>query len=116
MRYEEVKAVGNYVVLSTEKAEDKTEIKTDSGIILQAETAKINVAGQVINVPGGKMRIKPPKIISVGPKVNLEEMGFKIGDTVYLNEYDARTFASDDKEIFIVCKDINIQCAVKTVE
>ena len=57
MIYEEVKAAGRYVVLKGEIAEDKTEVKTESGIILQGNTASANSSGQKVNTINGEMEV-----------------------------------------------------------
>jgi len=116
MIYEEVKAAGRYVVLKAEKAEDKTEVKTESGIILQADTMRANSSGQRINVETGKVRIKPPVVHSIGPKVNVDEIGIKVGDSVILNDYDIHSFLDDNGTIYIVCKDESIQSVIKVKE
>lgn len=48
MIYEEVKAAGRYVVLKGEIAEEKTEVKTASGIILQGDTANANSSSYLV--------------------------------------------------------------------
>lgn len=113
MIYEEVKAAGRYVILKGEIAEDKTEVKTESGIILQGDTASANSSGQKVNTNNGKVRIKPPVVHSIGPKVNVEEIGIKIGDSVIINDYDAHSFQDDTGAIYIVCKDDSIQTVIK---
>ena len=112
MIYEEVKATGRYVVLKGEIAEDKTEVKTESGIILQGNTANANSSGQKVNTNNGKVRIKPPIVHSIGPKVNKEEIGIELGDMVVINEYDAHSFQDDTGAIYIVCKDDSIQTVI----
>lgn len=113
MVYEEVRATGRYVVLKGEIAEEKTEVKTESGIILQAETANANASGQKVNTNRGKVRIKPPVVHSIGPKVNVDEIGIKIGDSVIINDYDAHSFQDDTGAIYIVCKDESIQTVIR---
>lgn len=113
MVYEEVKASGRYVVLKGEIAEEKTEVKTQSGIILQGDTANANASGQKVNTNNGKVRIKPPVVFSIGPKVNKEEIGIELGDNVIINDYDAHSFQDDTGAIYIVCKDDSIQCVIK---
>lgn len=120
MKYEDVKAVGRYVVLKSEKAEDKNEVITESGLVLSGEAAGANNAGHRVNANGGKVRIKPPKVYSIGPKVNKEELGLELGDKVVVNDYDIHSFTSDsedgkpDEIVWIVCKDESIQCVIKT--
>lgn len=113
MIYDEVKAAGRYVVLKGEVAEEKTEVKTESGILLQGDTANANSSGQRINANGGKVRIKPPVVYSIGPKVNKKEIGIEIGDMVIINDYDAHSFQDDTGAIYIVCKDESIQTVIK---
>ena len=118
MRYSEVKAVGNYVVLKGEMAKEKEEVVTEGGIVLTGEaTSAANSSGQRVNTNSGKVRIKPPIVYSIGPKVSKEELGIEIGDRVICNDYDVHSFTDDDGEfIWIVCKDTSIQTVIKTEE
>lgn len=119
MKYTDVKAVGRYVVLKAEKAEEPKEVVTDSGLVLPGASA-VKETGHNVNLQRGKVRIKPPKVYSIGPKVNKEELGLEIGDEVVCNDYDIHSFTSDledgkeDAVIWIVCKDDSIQCVIKT--
>lgn len=118
MKIKDFKATGQYVVLKAVPVEEETEVTTEGGIILSAEAAGKSNEGQKINAGGGKVRIKQPVVYSIGPKVNKEEMGFDIGDTVVYNDYDAQTFQpdADKEEYYILCKDVNIKAVIKTEE
>ena len=117
MKYTDVKAVGRYVVLKAERAEEE-EVTTESGLVLP--NADNKETGHRVNLVRGKVRVKPPKVYSIGPKVNKEELGLEIGDDVIVNDYDIHSFTSDSEDgiedaiIWIVCKDESIQCIIKT--
>lgn len=117
MIYEEVRAVGRYVVLKGRQVEDKTEVKTKSGIVLTGDAAaSANESGQRINTNGGKIRIEPPVVHSIGPKVNVKELGIELGDQVVINDYDSHSFMDDGGNIYIVCKDESIQTVIKVAK
>lgn len=116
MIYEDVIATGNYIVLKGEVAKDEAEVKTKSGLVMAADAAGANSSGQKVNTATGKVRIKPPVVHSIGPKVNVEELGIAIGDQVIINDYDAHSFTDDTGSIYVVCRDVNVQCVIKCKE
>ena len=93
MKIKEIKATGKYVVIKVKEVAMSIETKTKSGIILQTE----NTDGQKINNKTNTGKVRGKFIIdSIGPDVDLDKMGFKIGDEVIINDYDDQT--NDDKE------------------
>lgn len=109
MNIESVKATGKYVSLKMNEIKDTVvETKTKSGIILQ-EDVKV---GQNVNNPnaGGKTR-GYFVVESIGPDVDLDKYGFKIGDEVIFNDYDAQTMG-DSENTWVLCKADNIKAVV----
>lgn len=109
MNIESVKATGKYVSLKMIEIKNTVvETKTKTGIILQ-EDVKV---GQSVNNPnvGGKIR-GYFVVESVGPDVDLDKYGFKIGDEVIFNDYDSQTIG-DSENTWVLCKADNIKAVV----
>ena len=112
MKIKEIKATGKYVVIKVKEVAMSIETKTKSGIILQTE----NTDGQKINnkTNTGKVRVKFI-IDSIGPDVDLDKMGFKIGDEVIINDYDAQTIGDKDNT-YVLCKAESVKAVVVAEE
>lgn len=90
-----MKPIGDRVLLKFVEVEEKVEDKkTKSGIIMPGQ--KNQEAGQAI---GGSMGVKYRAYVdSVGEKVNLDEVNFKIGDWVIFNNMDVMGIDLPDPE------------------
>lgn len=109
MKIKEIKATGKYIVIRVKEVAMSVETKTKSGIILQSE----NTDGQKINNKQGNGKTRGIFIVdSIGPDVDLEKVGFKVGDEVVINDYDAQTVGDEDTT-FVLCKADSVKAVVK---
>ena len=112
MKIKEIKATGKYVVIKVKEVAMCIETKTKSGIILQTE----NTDGQKINNKTNTGKVRGKFIIdSIGPDVDLDKMGFKIGDEVIINDYDAQTIGDKDNT-YVLCKAESVKAVVVAEE
>lgn len=112
MKIKEIKATGKYVVIKVKEVAMSVETKTKSGIILQTE----NTEGQKINNKTNTGKVRGIFIVdSIGPDVDLEKMGFKVGDEVILNDYDAQTIG-DENTTYVLCKAESVKAVVVAEE
>ncbi len=112
MKIKEIKATGKYVVIKVKEVAMSIETKTKSGIILQTE----NTDGQKINNKTNTGKVRGKFIIdSIGPDVDLDKMGFKIGDEVIINDYDAQTIGDKDNT-YVLCKAESVKAVVVAEE
>ena len=112
MKIKEIKATGKYGVIKVKEVAMSIETKTKSGIILQTE----NTDGQKINNKTNTGKVRGKFIIdSIGPDVDLDKMGFKIGDEVIINDYDAQTIGDKDNT-YVLCKAESVKAVVVAEE
>ena len=112
MKIKEIKATGKYVVIKVKEVAMSIETKTKSGIILQTE----NTDGQKINNKTNTGKVRGKFIIdSIGPDVDLDKMGCKIGDEVIINDYDAQTIGDKDNT-YVLCKAESVKAVVVAEE
>lgn len=112
MKIKEIKATGKYVVIKVKEIAMSVETKTKSGIILQQE----NTDGQKINAKNNNGKVRGIFIVdSVGPDVDLSKHGFKVGDEVVINDYDAQTIG-DPQSTYVLCKAESIKAVVLSEE
>jgi co-chaperonin GroES (HSP10) len=106
-----VKATCNYIVLKAEEIKETVETKkTAGGLLLQTEVK----TGQNINKANnnGKARVKLI-VQDIGPDVEMDKLGYKIGDEVIINDYDAQTIG-DEENTFVLCKANSVKVVVET--
>ena len=110
-KYEDIKAIGEHVVLRVEKVvEEKKEKVTDSGFILPAEET---IFGSKINKPNynGKERTRL-FVLSIGDNVDKEKYKIEVGDEVICNDLDVQSFGDDEND-YAVTRAQSIRCVVK---
>lgn len=105
----EIGACGEWIVAEARKVEAE-EKKTESGLILPGKQAN----GQNMNNPNSMGKVTVDfYIYSIGNKVP-EDIGYKVGDMVILNDYDVQSFSDGKDKIFCVCHYKNVKCVIKT--
>lgn len=106
-----VVATCNYIVLEAREIKETVETKkTAGGLLLQKEVK----TGQNINKTNnaGKGRFKLI-VHSIGPDIEIDKLGYKVGDEVIINDYDAQTIGDDDST-FVLCKANSVKAVVTT--
>lgn len=117
-KIESLKATNNYVVLKavTIKEQAPQEKKLDSGLILPASLAEREQKGTRVSVSNGdKIIVDHFEVLDIGPDVDKDKIGFKIGDSVLADNYDTQPIG-DDENTYIVCKASSIKCIFKFKE
>ena len=105
-----VKATNNDVVLKAVLVkEEPKEKKTKSGIILMNndEPKGTNVSTE----NGSKIKVDHFEVLDIGPDVDKEKIGYKIGDSVIADNYDCQTIGDEDNT-YIICKAISVKCVM----
>jgi co-chaperonin GroES (HSP10) len=108
MKFKNIEACGDYVVLKIVRTEEKKETKTKSGIILpnkENEATKTNVNGERITASFF--------IEKIGPLVDANKYGFKVGDCCLPNNYDCQYIGDDEGNMYALCKAESIKCIVE---
>lgn len=110
MEIKNIKACGDYVIIKVVKIEKKEDNKTKSGIILlnkeENENTKTNINGERVTAVF--------YVNEIGPLVNKDTCGFKVGDEVVVNGYDTQYVGDDKDNLFAICKAESIKCVVES--
>lgn len=106
-----VRATCNYIVLEAKEIKETiTTAKTEGGLLLQTEVK----TGQNINKvnAAGKGRFKLI-VHDIGPDVEIDKLGYKVGDEVIVNDYDVQTIGDEDST-YVLCKANSVKAVVET--
>ena len=102
----EIKAVGEWVVLEARRVEAEVK-KTASGLIMPNKEA----AGQNVNNPSANGKITVDFFVhSVGEEA---KTNIKVGDQVIVDDYDCQMIGDGKDNIYCLCHYKKIKCVIK---
>lgn len=113
MKINNIKAIGNFVVLKAVPIEEKKEKKTDAGIILPEQEEKY---GTKVNNATSDGKIKAKLVVeSIGSDIDKAKYDIKVGDEVICDNYDLQTIGDDD-ETYCLCKITSVKCVISSTD
>jgi co-chaperonin GroES (HSP10) len=104
-RIKQAKPSNNYVLIRFQEVNVEPYEKSNGGILVPNQEQNNS----------GKSKKHKAYIEDVGPSVNTEERGFRVGDEVIFNEYDLKQFGDADQTFGLV-KDENVMAVIQTEE
>lgn len=97
-----IEATGNYVVLKLEEAKKKDMYEKKGSLLVQTDG------------PDQKSKIQA-KVFHIGPKAD-NELGFKVGDIVVFNDYDAKHVGEMETGMYVITRDVSIMAIYESLE
>lgn len=114
--FKRIEATGKYVVLRCERVcEKQVEIVSAGGIIIPGQENQ--QTGKEVARGGAGEKVKVDMFIeSIGPLVENDKYGFKVGELVIANNYDLQFFGARD-DVFYACTQADsIKCVIEPNE
>lgn len=109
--FKRIEATGKYIVLKCVKIVEKESlIKTAGGLYLPGQEKKDT--GREANVGGEKTKVNM-FVDSIGPSVEIEKYGFKVGDCVIANNYDLQFVGKGDDIFYALTQADSIKCVIE---
>lgn len=113
---DKIEATGKYVVLKCVRIVEKTSnlIKTPGGIIIPGQENATN--GQEVTKSSGDKTKVDMYVHSIGPLVEGDKYGFKVGDIVIANNYDLQFVGPNDDVFYALTQADSIKCVYEINE
>ena len=114
--FKRIEATGKYVVLRCERVlRKKTEIVSAGGIIIPGQE-NAQTGREVARGGAGEKTVVDMFVESIGPLVENDKYGFKVGEQVIANNYDLQFVGERDDVFYALTQADSIKCVIEPNE